>query len=193
MDKSDVKILEEEIAYSGYASVKRYKISHKLFEGGWSEPFWRELLVRNDAVAVLPYDPNLGRVVLVEQFRVGALKDKKSPWQLELPAGIIDKDLPKEDIAKLELKEEANLDIESLIPIYTYLPSPGISSEYVHLYCAMVDSKKAKGIHGLKEEHENILVHVMDKEDAFNAIKTGVIKNAFTIIALQWLKLQHFD
>ncbi len=50
-------------------------LKHRLFEGGWSREVERELFVRPAAVAVLPYDPERGRVVLVEQFRVGALDD----------------------------------------------------------------------------------------------------------------------
>ena len=71
---------------------------------------------RNDAVAVLPYDPKLGKVVLIEQFRIAAIHEE-NPWLLELVAGIIDKDNSKEEIAILEAKEEAGLEVKKLISL----------------------------------------------------------------------------
>lgn len=190
MNNTDIKILEKKTLYQGYAKVESYKLKHRLFAGGWSKPFERELLVRYDAVAALLYDPKLDKVVLIEQFRVGALRDKNSPWLLELVAGVIDKEKSIEEMVHLEVKEEAGLDIMDLIHIHDFWSSPGASTEYISLYCAIVDSTKADGIHGLDEENEDIMVHVMDTKDAFAAVKSGRINNAITIIALQWLELR---
>jgi len=189
MKHKDIKILEQKTLYQDSSRIEHYKLKHRLFAGGWSKTFTRELFVRYNAVAVLPYDPKLNKVVLIEQFRIGALKDKTSPWLLELVAGIIDKNKSEEQIATLETKEEAGLEVIKLIPIYGYWTSPGGSSEYVTLYCAIVDANNAGGIHGVDDEHEDILVHVMDSKDAFAAVKSGRINNASTIIALQWLEL----
>jgi ADP-ribose pyrophosphatase len=191
MTHDDVKILGKKSIYEGFSKITNYKLKHRLFEGGWSKPFERELSVRYNAVAILPYDPKLDKVVLIEQFRIGALKDKTSPWLLELVAGVIDKQQPEKKLAYSEVKEEAGLDIIDLIPIYSYWSSPGGSSEFVSLYCAIVDASKADGIHGMDDEHENILVHVMDSKDVFAAVKSGRINNASTIIAVQWLQLNH--
>lgn len=189
MNHTDVKILKKETLYQGFAKVKRCTIKHRLFAGGWSKPFQREILVRYNAVAALPYDPKLNKVVLIEQFRIGAFEDKKSPWLLEIVAGVIDKEKSIKEMVHLEVKEEAGLEIIDLIPIHEYWSSPGASTEHLSLYCAIVDSTKADGIHGLDEEHEDIMVHVMDSKDAFEAVKSGRINNATTIIALQWLEL----
>jgi ADP-ribose pyrophosphatase len=191
MKHSDVKILSKKTLYQGFACIERYKLKHRLFAGGWSKPFERELTIRYNAVAVLPYDPKLDQVVLIEQFRIGALKDKNSPWLLELVAGVLDKNIPKQQIAHLETKEEAGLDIIKLIPIHGYWTSPGGSSEYVDLYCGIVDASNAGGIHGLSDEHEDILVRTITSQDAFAQVKSGRINNASTIIALQWLELNH--
>lgn len=187
MDIKDVEILNTETVYKGYGKIQQYKIKHKLFAGGWSNSFLRELYVRPDAVAVLPYDPKLDQVVLIEQFRVGALRDEVSPWQLELVAGVMDKDKTEAEVAVLEVQEEAGLETQELIPIYKYWSSPGGTSEHITMFCAIVDSTKADGVHGLDDENEDILVHVMSSKEAFAAVKDGKIKNAFTIIGLQWL------
>ena len=189
MNRDDVKITTKETVYQGYASVEYYTLRHRLFEGGWSPTFGRELLVRYNAVAVLPYDPITDKVILIEQFRIGALKDDCSPWQLEVVAGVIDKDKTKEEIAHMELKEEAGLETDNLIRVHQYWTSPGCLSENVTLYCAIVDSNQADGIHGVDSENEDIKVHVMESSKAFEIVKSGRINNAFTIIALQWLEL----
>jgi ADP-ribose pyrophosphatase len=191
MDKTirDVEILGKETLFKGFGSLVRYKIRHKLFSDEMSAPFLREIYERFKAVTVIPYDPKLNKVVLIEQFRVGALLDKETPWLLELVAGIIDKDKSEEEIAYLEVAEEAGLEVNKLIPIYSYWSSPGSSSEYVSLFCALVDASGAGGVHGLKDENEDIKVHVMDVAEAFAAVKNGKIRNASTIIGLQWLEL----
>lgn len=72
-DRSDVQVLQRESLYSGFFKMIRLTLSHPLFRGGRSVDFQREVFLRGTAVAVLPWDPRTDEVVLVEQFRVGAL------------------------------------------------------------------------------------------------------------------------
>ncbi|RMU38608.1 hypothetical protein ALP29_201451 [Pseudomonas syringae pv. avii] len=81
----------------------------------------------------------------------------------------------------------------SLWPITKYFPSPGGSNEFVHLYLGQCDSEGAGGIHGLESEGEDIRVTVWSFDDAMDAMKNGLIKNASTIIALQWLALNRAE
>src|SRR5690606_21448739 len=149
----------------------------------------RELFVRHNAVCVLPYDPLRDKVVLIEQFRVGAMHKCANPWLLELVAGLIDTDEEPEEVARREAQEEAGLQLPTLWPITRYFPSPGGSDELVHLYVGRCDSEGASGVHGLPEEGEDIKVHVMGFADAMQAVRDGRINNAASIIALQWLAL----
>jgi ADP-ribose pyrophosphatase len=144
-------------------------------------------------VCVLPYDPQRDCVVLIEQFRVGALDKSANPWLLELVAGLIDKDEVPEEVARREALEEANLPLTSLWPITQYYPSPGGSDERVHLFIGRCDSAGAGGVYGLAEEGEDIRVHVWPLEDALAALKEGRIDNAASIIALQWLALNRAE
>ena len=89
--KKDVEILEEKNVYNGYFKMNSYKVRYKLFDGNWSRIFGREVLMRGDVVGVVLYDPSLDKVVLIEQFRIGALRDDHSPWLLECVAGVLDK------------------------------------------------------------------------------------------------------
>ena len=108
----------------------------------------------------------------------------------ELVAGLFDAGEAPEEVAHREAEEEAGLTLLKLIPIVRYFPSPGGSDEYVHLYCALVDSRGVGGVHGLPEEGEDIRVHVQSREEVLRALEQGEVDNAASIIALQWLQLQ---
>jgi len=187
--EKDVDIVSHDIAYQGYFRLEKYKVRFKLFEGGWSHICDREIFERGSAVAVLPYDPVQDKVILIEQFRMGALKDQKSPWLLETVAGVIDTDETIEEVAKRETKEEAHLNIQKLVPICDYWSSPGSCTEQVHLFCGIVDSTQAGDICGLEDECENIRVHVIDRQEAYAFIQSGMVNQPPAIIALQWLML----
>lgn len=191
--QDDVQVLERETCFSGFYKLERLRLRHRQFAGDMGPTLTRELFVRHDAVCVLPYDPQRDCVVLIEQFRVGALSKSANPWLLELVAGLIDKDEPPEEVARREALEEANLPLSSLWPITQYYPSPGGSSERVHLFIGRCDSEGAGGVYGLAEEGEDIRVHVWPLEDALDAVKDGRIDNAASIIALQWLALNRVE
>ncbi len=185
----DVQILQREQCFSGFYRLERLQLRHRLFSGEMGAQIERELFVRHDAVCVLPYDPRRDEVVLIEQFRTGALDKADNPWLIELVAGLIDKDEQPEEVARREAMEEAGLELGALWPVCRYFPSPGGSNEQVHLYVGRCDGEGAEGIFGLPEEGEDIKVHVWSVERALAAVRDGEIDNAASIIALQWLAL----
>lgn len=185
----DVEVLSREHCFKGFYRLDRLRLRHRQFAGDMGPVLSRELFVRPDAVCVLPYDPIRDEVVLIEQFRVGALGKDANPWLLELVAGLIDKDEQPEEVAHREAQEEADLLLGPLWPVTRYFPSPGGSDEFVHLYIGRCDSQGAGGVHGLAEEGEDIRVHVLPFSEAWQAVSDGVINNAASIIAIQWLAL----
>lgn len=190
MGSKAVEIVAREHCFQGFYRLDRLKLRHKLFSGEESAVITRELFVRPDAVCMLPYDPIQDKVVFVEQIRVGAIEKSANPWMLELVAGLIDKkDEDPQGVAHREALEEANLEITDLLPISQYYPSVGGSDEYIYLYLGRCDSSKAGGVHGLESEGEDIRTHVWTYEQAVTNLQEGLIQNAASIIALQWLML----
>ncbi|WP_085297890.1 NUDIX domain-containing protein [Cognaticolwellia mytili] len=187
----DVEVIEKTRKYQGFFALDEYKFRHKLYRGGFSKVLTREVFERGDAVAILPYDPATDSIVLIEQFRPGALRSEHGPWQLELIAGMFGTNEQPIEVAIREAKEEANLVIlpNNVTKIMNYLSSSGGMSECIHLYCASVDSSNLSGVYGLEEEGEDILVHVVARKQALALLESGKITNAATIIALQWLQL----
>lgn len=186
----DVEVLTRETVFRGYFRVDRYRLRHRLFAGGWSRPFQREVFERGHAAAVLPYDPWHDRVLLIEQFRIGPYAHGGSPWQIEIIAGILHEDETPADLVRREALEEAGCALRSeLLPVAAYYMSPGAVSEHMTLFCALTDLGDVGGIHGLDEEDEDIRVHVLGFAQAMDWLQAGVIQNSPAIIALQWLAL----
>ncbi|NQX90095.1 MAG: NUDIX domain-containing protein [Halioglobus sp.] len=185
----DVRVLKDEKVYSGYFSMRRLTLQHQRFAGGWSEPIVREVFDRGDAVAVLPYAPESDTLVMVEQFRPGAMRGEDSPWMLELIAGVVETGEVDEEVVHREAMEEAGCEIVDLVPIATVFPSAGACTEQVRLYCGRVSHAAVGGIFGLDEEGEDILVHSLSRRDTLQLLNEDRIPNGHTLIALQWLQM----
>lgn len=186
---NDVVIEQRERCFQGFYRLDRVHLKHRLFAGGMGPVISRELFVRPDAVCVLPYDPHSDTVVLIEQFRIGALDKSPEPWLLEIVAGLIDSGEQPQEVARREAREEADLELHELRPVMTYYPSPGGSDERVYLYVGRCSTEGVGGVYGLAEEGEDIRVHVWPLDAALQAVADGRIDNAASIIALQWLAL----
>ena len=186
----DVNIHQKNTCYQGFFKMDEYHLSHRLFNGSESKILSREVFERGQAVVVIPYDAKNDRVVLLEQFRPGAMGYGDTPWLLEFVAGMFGKDESPIEVAIREAKEEADLTLnESQIDkVMEYFSSPGGTSEVMHLYVANIDSENVGGVHGLVCEGEDILLHVMQREQAFSLLNAGKITNSATIIGLQWLQ-----
>ncbi|WP_341501868.1 ADP-ribose diphosphatase [Gallaecimonas sp. GXIMD4217] len=189
--REDVQIEAVEPLYEGFFRMVRYRLRHRLFQGGWSPWLQREIFERGHAAVALPYDPNTDRVVLVRQFRVGALATSADPWLFELVAGIVEEGESPEQVAVRETAEESGLAVGRVEPMLSYLASPGGTTERLHLFLVEVDASQAGGIHGLDEEGEDIAVVPVSREEAIAMLDEGLIDNAASVIGLQWLARKH--
>ncbi|MDX6020150.1 ADP-ribose diphosphatase [Scandinavium sp. V105_16] len=189
--KNDVEIIARETLYSGFFSIDLYRFRHRLFNGEMSGEVRREIFERGHAAVLLPFDPVRDEVVLVEQIRIAAYDASESPWLMEMVAGMIEEGESPEDVARREAVEEAGLDVRRIKPMLSYLASPGGTSERLTILVGEVDASTAQGIHGLADENEDIRVHVVSREQAYQWVEEGKIDNAASVIALQWLQLHY--
>jgi ADP-ribose pyrophosphatase len=185
--------LTSKIAVSGgYLRVDRYRLAHQLYRGGWSEPIEREVMSRSAVVGVLLFDSTRQTVVLVEQFRIGAWAAKwPNPWLLECVAGVVEPGEQPEDVAVREAFEEAGCLVDRLKTITRYFTTPGSSTEQVNLFCGQINSAGVGGYHGLADEGEDIRPSVWPLNEALALLDDHEVCNSMTVIALQWLALNH--
>ena len=189
--KNDVEIIARETLYTGFFSLVRYRFRHRLFNGGMSGEVQREIFERGHAAVLLPYDPVRDEVVLIEQIRIAAFDTSDTPWLLEMVAGMIEVGESDEEVARREADEEAGLAVGRVKRMLSYLASPGGTSERTAVLVGEVDATQASGIHGLVDENEDIRVHVVSREQAYQWVEEGKIDNAASVIALQWLQLHY--
>ncbi|MEX5986744.1 ADP-ribose diphosphatase [Providencia hangzhouensis] len=189
--KNDVEIISTRKLFNGFFQMVEYQFRHRLFAGGWSKEIRREVFERGHAGVVLPYDPKADSVVLIEQIRLPAIETSETPWLLEAVAGMIEQNESPEEVIRREAVEEAGLIIGRTEKAVSYLSSPGGTTERMHVFIGEVDSSQAKGVHGLASENEDICVHVVSREQAFQCVEDGTIDNAATVIAIQWLQLHY--
>jgi ADP-ribose pyrophosphatase len=184
----EIEIIEAKKAFERFLRMDTFRFRHRLYSGAWSPVRVYDVLRRGAAVGVAAYDPLLDSVVLVEQLRLPALLAGASPWQIEVPAGLVDAEELPEAVARREMREETGLAlIGDPIPIQRYLPSPGGSDESVFLFCARVDASRAGGVHGRPDEGEDIRTIVKTVAEIEALLDAGLIENGHTLVALYWL------
>lgn len=181
------EVLQKETVYNGFYNLEKLTLRHTLYNGSWSKALNREFFHRNNCVAVLLYDPVRDEIVLIEQFRVGAILHTQGAWLQEIVAGAIEENETAEQVAVREAQEEAGCEIIDLIEIMQFYTTPGASSERVTLFCGRVDSSEIGGIHGLHDEDEDIFVSVVKTDEAFQMLDNNQIESGIAIIAIQWL------
>ena len=182
-----------EETYHHFFRVRRYTVSYESFRGGMIEHVERECLGgSHHVVAALPYDPERGRIILVEQFRIGAMVAGANPWQYEIVAGFMDADDPSPEASiQRELEEEIGTRARRLEHLMSYYGSPGGSAGRVHLYLAEIDSSQTVAYSGIAAEGEDIAVHRLNYREALDWLASGKLDNANTLLAMQAFLLRH--
>lgn len=185
-EAAEVSITRHQRLHDGFRPIDAFEFSHrKDGQAAWEEPVTREVLRSPGIVAVLPYDPVAGQLVLLHQFRFGAHLATGKGMLVEVVAGAVDHGEDAEAAARRELKEETGLAARRLMEIARFLSSPGISDEFITLFLADVD---ASGLNERAGHDAGEVIHpfACSPEEAIMAADAGGITNAFTLLALNW-------
>ena len=190
-NSDEVKIQSREYLFRGFIQVEKVSLQHRLFNQTEYTPILqRELIHRPEAAGVLIYNDAQQKFALIEQFRVGAMDDSDSAWQLEIIAGVLDGDESPESCIRRESLEESGCEIDELEHLFSFYPSAGACSELFHLYSAQARLPEQGGVFGMPDEGENIQLHLIDYSEVTHLLSNGRLRNAPVIMALQWLQ-QH--
>jgi ADP-ribose pyrophosphatase len=193
-DDKKFEILARETLFQGYFRVDRYHIQHERFDGEWSQPFTREIFNYGRNVAgVLLFDPQQDKVVMVEQFRTCPVVHGEHPWLMEIVMGMIDAGETPEQAARREALEEAGCDVLEVQPIFNYYTSPGATSDHVTIFVGRIRAPVEGFIGGVATENEDIRVHVVDAVKAIGMLFGNKIRDAQTLVALQWFAMHRTE
>ena len=188
MEKSSYKIISKEIMAKGWSSLSRLRVAATI-AGGHSSELLREVADHGHGAAILPIDQTRGTCLLVRQWRAGAAFNKDDALLIEACAGLLDADDPV-GCVKREAMEELGTIVHNVQHVSDCYSSPGALSEKINLFVAtysVVDRLHAGG--GLVHEGEDIEVLEIPFDEAYAMIASGGIRDAKTIILLQYVKL----
>ena len=177
--------------HEGFLKVYRYVIDVERHRGGSVQLEW-ELMERGHAVAVLGHDPKRDQVVLVNEFRPGALIAGDHPFRDNLVAGAIDEGESAIDAAVREMQEEAGLTLHEprLIHPGAYVSSGG-TSEKITLVYGQVDTSGGGGIYGVSTEREETLAVILPAQTYIDRVRRGEINDLKTLVAGYWFAERH--
>ncbi|WP_425405387.1 NUDIX domain-containing protein [Hwanghaeella sp.] len=183
-----VEITSRERAFDGFFKMDVFTLRFELFRGGMSPEIEREVLIMNQSICCLPYDPVRDEVVLVEQFRTGPFAaGEERPWMLEAPAGFMEAGEDATQTATREVHEEAGCAVTALDYTGPFYTSQGALSERTHVFIGRAETAGVGGIHGVESEGENIRVSVFSFDAAAALMNEGKIRSAFGVVPLLWL------
>jgi nudix-type nucleoside diphosphatase (YffH/AdpP family) len=155
-----------------------------------TETHSREVYDRGNGAGILLYNTKQKTVILIRQFRLPAyLNGSKTGMMIEVCAGLLDKDNPEQCIIR-ETEEETGYRITTVHKVFETYVSPGAVTEILHLFVGEYDpSMKISDGGGIASEQENIEVLEIPFDVVLKMIEKGEIKDAKTIMLLQYAKI----
>ena len=190
MSKRIRNIVRHILADSWYV-LNKYCFEYKALDGTWQYQE-REAYDRGNGATVLLYNPFSQKVILTQQFRMPTyVNGNPDGLMIEACAGLLDGDDPYSCIIR-EVEEETGYRVKEVRKLFEVYMSPGSVTEMIHFFIApYTDEDKVSEGGGLAHEQENIEVLEMPFDAAYNKIQSGEIKDAKTIMLLQYAKLQN--
>lgn len=191
MHNTNVQIEKTEILSDNWYTLKKVTFKIQKKDGSFQQQS-SEAYDRGNGAAILLYDKSTENVILTRQFRLPSfINGNETGMMIEVCAGLLDNDNP-EDCIKRETEEETGYKVSHVEKIFEAYMSPGAVTEILHFFIA--EYSKDMKIHdggGLQDEGEDIEVLEFRFEEALNMIETGAIKDAKTIMLLQYLRLKN--
>ena len=189
--KTAIDLIERRSLYEGFRRYTEFDFREDNHPTGGSgdpsghAPIRREMLESHRTIAVLAYDVDSGDLVLIRQFRLGAHLATGRGMLVEIVAGYVDEGEDAETAARRELEEETGLTALAMEKAATFLPSPGMTTEFVTFYVAAVDASRLPEKTGADMD-EKIFPFRCTLDAALEAADNFEISNVFTLLALNW-------
>lgn len=185
---ADVALSPPTVVGQGFMTYERYDIAIIRADDETLRQT-RDVLRASKVAAVLPIDLARGEIVLIHQFRLPAHLATGRGEMVEIVAGRVDSGESALSAAARECREEIGVTPDRLVELYSVLPTPGFTDEYVTFFLGFIDSSKVPARGGLAGEAEDIRPFVVSINAAIAALNEGAVFNGLMVSALQWLAL----
>jgi GDP-mannose pyrophosphatase NudK len=188
---NNIKILQTEILSNNWYTLKKVTYEATQTDGTVLLQH-REAYDRGNGATILLYSKQLKSVILTQQFRLPTyINGNENGMLIECCAGLLDKNNP-EDCIRKETEEETGYEITDVKKVFEAYMSPGSVTEILYFFVAeYTPAMKTGDGGGLKEEDEHINVLELPFTKSLEMITTGEIKDAKTIMLLQYAQLNN--
>lgn len=189
MKNPKIKNIKTKVLSNNWYTLNKVSFDYQLRSGRWVRQS-RESYDRGNGAAILLYNIEKNSVILIRQLRMPTyFNGNESGMIIEVCAGLLDGDDPVTCIIK-ETEEETGYRIQNVKKIFESYMSPGAVTEIIHFFIGEYDqTMKMSYGGGLDSEHEDIEILELDFQQALKMIDTGEIKDAKTIMLLQYAQI----
>jgi ADP-ribose pyrophosphatase len=184
----EVAITAQERLATAYYNYDRYRFRHGAATQQGAESS-RTVLHVGRVVAVITLDLARDEIVLLRQFRLAAHLATGRGEMVEIVAGGVNDGEDLLEAARRECVEEIAIEPQCLVPLFRFMPAPGVDQELATMFLATVDAEKAPVRAGAANENEETMPFRVPIDEALAALAAGTFVNGYTVIALQWLAL----
>lgn len=190
MQNNRVRNIERELLSDNWYSLEKITFEYLRDDGVWEKQI-REAYDRGNGAVILLYNVKKETVVLTKQFRMPTyVNGNTDGMMIEACAGILEKGNAEETI-KMEVEEETGYKIDNVKKVFESYMSPGSVTEILHFFIgAYEDGMKVSQGGGADDETENIEVLEMGFKEALDMAKSGEIRDAKTIMLLQYAQIE---
>jgi nudix-type nucleoside diphosphatase (YffH/AdpP family) len=189
MSNPKIKITNTEVLANNWYTLRKITFDYQKKDNTW-ETQVREAYDRGNGATILLYNKTNQTIILTRQFRMPTyLNGNESGMMIEACAGLLDQD-NAEDCIKRETEEETGYQVKDVRKIFEVYMSPGSVTEIVHFFVGeYTKDMKVNDGGGVADEQENIEVLEFPFDEAYDMIASGEIKDAKTIMLLQYAKI----
>lgn len=183
-----VKNLREEILSDNWYILRKFTFDFQKNDGSWGEQS-REAYDRGNGATILLFNREQGTVILTRQFRLPTyVNGNDNGMMIEACAGLLEKD-NAEDCIRKETEEETGYKISKVRKVFEAYMSPGSVTEILYFFVAEYTKEMQISEGGGVDEGEDIEVLEISLEEAMARVDSGEIKDAKTIMLLQYVQL----
>lgn len=186
---ANIQIIKSEVLSDNWYVLR--KITYEFTQpNGTVQVHSREAYDRGNGATILLYNKEAGTVILTRQFRLPTyVNGNPNGMMIEACAGLLDQDNP-EDCIRRETEEETGYKITEIQKVFEAYMSPGSVTEILYFFIAAYSkSMKVSDGGGVEHEQENIEVLEIPIQQAMEMVRSGEIKDAKTMMLLQYIKL----
>ncbi len=189
MTNPTIDIKNIEVLSNNWYTLRKITYNYQKKDNTWETQI-REAYDRGNGATILLYNKINKNVILTRQFRLPTfLNGNETGMMIEACAGLLDKD-NAEDCIKRETEEETGYQVKDVRKIFEVYMSPGSVTEIVHFFVGeYTKDMKVNDGGGVADEQENIEVLELSFDKAYGMIASGEIKDAKTIMLLQYAKI----